>query len=182
MTEKQFLTLTALAELLRYPGEHLHSFACDKQNVRMLAQLCPEAAVFAQALGAMDIVTAQQAYVQVFDMDAGCSLHLAWHVYGDTPHLGRGLAALLELYSDAGFQPLPGETPDSLPLMLQFMAQAPAWARAVLCEKFAPVVHTVAENTVKHGSIYTPLLRAVARRMLVDATAPESALPKEEQA
>ena len=93
-----------------------------------------------------------------------------------------GMAALLELYSDAGFQPLPGETPDSLPLMLQFMAQAPAWARAVLCEKFAPVVHTVAENTVKHGSIYTPLLRAVARSMLVDATAPESALPKEEQA
>ena len=95
MTEEQCLALTALSALLRYPDEQLHNFVREDDTVHMLAELCPEAAVFAQALGATDIVTAQQAYVQAFDMDAGCSLHLAWHVYGDSPCLGRGLAALL---------------------------------------------------------------------------------------
>ncbi|MDD3684101.1 MAG: nitrate reductase molybdenum cofactor assembly chaperone [Desulfovibrio desulfuricans] len=182
MTEEQCLALTALSALLRYPDEQLHNFVREDDTVHMLAELCPEAAVFAQALGATDIVTAQQAYVQAFDMDAGCSLHLAWHVYGDSPCLGRGLAALLELYSDAGFQPLPGETPDSLPLMLQFMAQAPAWAREILSGKFAPVAEKVAKNTAKHDTIYTPLMRAVARCMVMGAASPENAISEEVQA
>lgn len=78
----------------------------------------------------------REEHVAIFDMDSKCSLSLAWHRYGDDPRLGRALAGLNELYRDAGFEPVQGLLPDYLPLVLEFFAAAPDWARVVLLDGF----------------------------------------------
>ncbi len=177
MTENRRLALSTLSVLLRYPDDRLLGFARSGDDRETMKLFCPEAAAFAECLARAGLPPLQEDYVRTFDLDAQCSLHMAWHIYGDSPCLGRALAALLELYGDAGFVPRSGQTPDYLPTMLDFLAQAPEWAAPILSETFAPVAAKVAENGERRESLYAPLLRAAASLMAEGV--PATATPQE---
>lgn len=107
-------------------------------------------------LSPLSLEELRQAYVELFDLTSGCSLYMAWHAYGDTPRQGRGLAALCDLYADAGYARLPGVLPDYLPLMLEFAAIAPEWATRTVCEGFLPHIRTLGERIAEREGIYAP--------------------------
>ena len=68
------------------------------------------------------VVELQQDYVEGFELSKRCSLHLTYHVLGDSRQRGLALLRLRQSYADAGWEPDPEELPDYLPMMLEFAA------------------------------------------------------------
>ena len=134
MNDSDRQLLLAVSGLLHYPDDDFfvqaRSFEelCDLLSV---VRACP-LREFIRSARSKGLSRLREEHVAIFDMDSKCSLSLAWHRYGDDPRLGRALAGLNELYRDAGFEPVQGLLPDYLPLVLEFFAAAPDWARVVL--------------------------------------------------
>lgn len=98
-------------------------------------------------------------YVETFDLRRRRSLHLTWYRHGDTRERGMALAALAEVYRDAGVRLVPGELPDFLPALLELAALDPAGA-AVLGEH-RPALDALTEELAKHHSPYAEATGAV---------------------
>lgn len=158
-------SLELVSLLLGYPDTErstiLRTLNCPQQRVRRIPRLDAVLATFAHQITPLKLVEWQALYVQSFDLDPASSLHLTWHVYGDSPRQGRALAAINEVYREAGFKPVPGELPDYLPMMLEFMAVAPAWATHCLGEKFGPIMARLAAHLGSQDNPYAPLLEHV---------------------
>lgn len=193
------------AHLLRYPDEELQALARkarqaaappdtaaltdlsdpdssgrpDNLDTPDLENAPPWAAAFLDHVSVTPLLDMQADFVRTFDLNPAASLYLTTHAYGDSPLQGRALAALTELYRDSGCTPVGGELPDCLPLVLEFLALAPSWAAACLCEKFAPVVRGISTHLTTEGSPWANLMQAVVQAMLecVPAAAPELAPP-----
>lgn len=149
------------AQLLRYPDEELTALAHEARREPAPAW----AAAFLDHAAATPLLDLQAAFVQTFDLNRAACLYLTTHVYGDSPLQGRALAALTELYRDSGCTPCGGELPDYLPLVLEFLAMAPAWAAACLCEKFAPAARNIAAHLAAENNPWAPVLHAAADAM-----------------
>ena len=79
-------------------------------------------------------------------MSKSTNLSIAWHRYGDTPHYGRALASLQELYKDAGYE-IDGRTlPDFFPVMLEVMGRSDDWVRDVLVDGFGKQINSVSSS------------------------------------
>lgn len=180
------------AHLLRYPDEELQALArharqaaapadtatqagssdpgiSDKpENLETLdlASAPAWAVAFLEHVSVTPLLDMQADFVRTFDLNPAASLYLTTHAYGDSPLQGRALAALTELYRDSGCTPVGGELPDCLPLMLEFLALAPSWAAACLCEKFAPVVRGISTHLATEDSPWANLMQAVVQTML----------------
>ena len=163
------------AQLLRYPDEELAALAREARREPAPAW----AVAFLDHAAATPLLDLQAAFVQTFDLNRAACLYLTTHAYGDSPLQGRALAALTELYRDSGCTPSGGELPDYLPLVLEFLAMAPAWAAACLCEKFAPAAQGIAAHLAAENSPWAPMLRAAADAMRECApdAAPDPAAP-----
>ena len=157
-------TFLWVAQLLRYPDEELTALAHETHEARR-EPVPAWAAAFLDHAAATPLLDLQAAFVQTFDLNRAACLYLTTHVYGDSPLQGRALAALTELYRDSGCTPSGGELPDYLPLVLEFLAMAPAWAAACLCEKFAPAAQNIAAQLAAENSPWAPRLRAAADAM-----------------
>ncbi len=164
MTGHERQILFCLSALLRYPDEDLLIFLRDLHRGRYQLEYAPHPDVraFITHTEATDISDLQVAYVRTFDLDAAANLHLTWHVYGDSPRQKRFLTSLIEVYRDAGFPPLPGELPDYLPIMLEFMAAGPECMAICLRDAFGPVIAGLAKHVAEKHSPYASLLHAAA--------------------
>lgn len=158
-------SLELISLLLGYPDAEkramLQTLGHPQQRIRRIPRLDAVLTTFSSQISPLSLVKWQGIYVQSFDLDPASSLHLTWHVYGDSPRQGRALAAINEIYREAGFSPVPGELPDYLPMMLEFMAVAPAWATHCLGEKFGPTMAQLAAHLDSQNSPYAPLLEHV---------------------
>lgn len=152
-----------LSNLLRYPDEDLK--LSGKEWGSAGHPHLPAAGSFTEYAVATPLLDMQADFVRCFDLNPSCSLYLTSHAYGDSPLQGRALAAFAELYRDAGYEPPKGEMPDYLPLVLEFMAVAPPWATACICEKFTPAVRGIGENLQQIQSPWAGLLCAAAHAM-----------------
>lgn len=177
LSPQQRQGLMLAAAFLRYP---------EKPMTALLADAGPDAlgeaerihkylAVFARHMASAPLEVWQAEHVRVFDLATDTTPHLGWHLYGDTPDLGRAYAALMELYRDAGFEPEPGELPDTLPMVLEFLAVAPDWAQDVLLEGFAPALQKLTSRLSPADccktSVYAPVLCAVNELLGLDSAA-----------
>lgn len=152
-----------LANLLRYPDEDLKLLG--KEWGRHGHQHLAEAGDFLDYAATTPLLDMQADFVRSFDLNPAGSLYLTSHTYGNSPLQGRALAAFTELYRDAGYEPPKEEMPDYLPLVLEFMAVAPSWATACLCEKFTPTVRDISDGLERAQSPWAGLLRAAAHAM-----------------
>lgn len=178
-TEKRH-NLRRISALLRYPDEDFAATArCVQGEAVEDPTVHPLLVSFAAAAGSMDLMDLQAEYVRTFDMDSKNALYPVWHLYGDSPRQGRALAALLEVYREAGFAPLAGELPDYLPLMLEFTAEAPEWAGVCVWENFGSVLSALAGRLEEAGNLYAPLL-SVASELLHTTDATAGSVPPEE--
>ena len=121
------ITLRVLSRLLIYPMPELIA-ALPDCRVRLAGE-----AVLAPATGrriddllarmaARDLLDLQEDYVALFDRTPSLSLHLFEHIHGDGRDRGQALADLMAVYRDAGLTVIAPETPDYLPLFLEYLS------------------------------------------------------------
>ena len=157
------------AHLLRYPDAEWQNLAQGTEYPELPQLQGSEPPLWASQLmqyaACTPLLDMQCDFVDTFDHSTGACLYLTTHAYGDSPLQGRALAALSELYRDAGYMFLGKEMPDYLPVMLEFLAVAPPWAAACLCEKFAPAAQKISQHVAARQSPWAGLFAAVAEAM-----------------
>lgn len=162
-----------LSWLLQYPEPGLL-----EQAAAAVAEADPvaEAAGAVQAAGAEDIRQflawagsqppgdLQTLYTSTFDFSGEHSLHLTYHLLGDRRDRGQALAELKLRYGEAGYLLEGSETPDYLPLMLEFAAEAAEPGQALLQEFQAPI-EALRRRLVQADNPYGLLLQALSRSL-----------------
>ena len=161
MNDSDRQLLLAVSGLLHYPEDDFfvqaRSFEelCDLLSV---VRACP-LREFIRSARSKGLSRLREEHVAIFDMDSKCSLSLAWHRYGDE-----------------GFEPVQGLLPDYLPLVLEFFAAAPDWARVVLLDGFGKeLIGIYAALEARHpDSSYVSLFRPI---VAVLGLVPDQRLP-----
>ncbi len=100
-------------------------------------------------------------YVELFDRGRSTSLHLFEHVHGDSRDRGPAMIDLLQTYEKADLLLAPGELPDYLPALLEFVSTQPsAEARSFLGE-IAHLLTLIFSALQKRGSPYASVIGAL---------------------
>jgi nitrate reductase delta subunit len=103
----------------------------------------------------------EERYVALFDRGRARSLHLFEHVHGESRDRGPAMVDLHAVYERAGFRLAPGELPDYLPALLEFLSCRPlAEARATLAD-CAHVLRPLGERLAGLGSRYAAVFDAL---------------------
>lgn len=103
----------------------------------------------------------QGIYVETFDFAKQRSLHLTYHLHGDSRQRGLALLRLKEAYAAAGLEGDAAELPDFLPLMLEFCALAPEPAGRELLDRHRPAIELIRDSLHRERSPFAELLDAV---------------------
>jgi len=148
--------------LLAYPDEAL---LAGLPELRTAAAELPRAERRAlqpvlEGLESTPLSELRRAYVETFDFDRRCGLHLTYHVHGDRRQRGLELVRLKRRYAEAGI-PLEGsELPDYLPVVLEFTSLRPDEGREVLTS-FRGVLELIRAALRDRGSLYAGVLDAL---------------------
>ena len=159
-------SLRVLARLLSYPDaalrEHLPGMrqALHSDNTVPAARMAELDALMAN-LERGDALENEAEYVQIFDRGRATSLHLFEHVHGDSKDRGPAMIDLAQTYEKAGLFLAPGEMPDYLPVVLEFVStQPPKEARAFLGE-MTHIFNAIFSALQQRQSTYASVLGAL---------------------
>ncbi|RFA28996.1 nitrate reductase molybdenum cofactor assembly chaperone [Alkalilimnicola ehrlichii] len=160
------LTFKVLSLLLRYPTAEIHEALPEMRSVLERERLLPEAAQhevrsFIEELMALDLIRAQERYVELFDRGRKLSLHIFEHTHGESRERGPAMVQLMTHYQDCGFELDARELPDYLPLVLEFLAERSVMEAREMLGEAIPVVTLVAARLRERDSRYAVLLEAL---------------------
>ncbi len=182
---KAALSLRVLARLLSYPDAELRSHlsgmraALHTERAITLGRLA-ELDVLMDTLSSADPLDTEAAYVQLFDRGRATSLHLFEHVHGDSRDRGPAMIDLAQTYDKAGLFLAPGELPDYLPVVLEFVStQPPREAREFLGEMahiFNALFGALQQRQSAYASVIGALLELAGERAQPVKLAPEDPL------
>ena len=179
------LCLRVLARLLSYPDAELRSHLSEMRDaLRHERAIAPgrlaELNLLMDALASGDPLDAEAAYVQLFDRGRATSLHLFEHVHGDSRDRGPAMIDLAQTYDKAGLHLAPGELPDYLPAVLEFVStQPPREARAFLGEMahiFNAILSALQQRRSAYASVIAALLELSGETAQPVTLAPEDPL------
>lgn len=103
-------------------------------------------------------------YVETFDFDRRCGLHLTYHTHGDRRQRGLELIRLKRRYAETGL-PFEGpELPDYLPALLEFAALRPEEGTELLASLRAPL-ELVRAALHERGSLYAGVLDSLCEAL-----------------
>ena len=174
-------TLRLLSALLGYPDAALRGGLYEMRE--LLHGECAlsdarraELDALIDALERADPLDAEADYVQLFDSGRATSLHLFEHVHGDSRDRGPAMIDLAQTYEKAGLVLAPGELPDYLPVVLEFVStQPPRQARAFLGEMahlFDALFSALQRRNSRYASVLGALLElAGEKEQAVDSVA-----------
>ena len=178
-------SLRVLARLLSYPDAELRSHlsamhdALHTERAITVGRLA-ELDVLMDTLASADPLDTEAAYVQLFDRGRATSLHLFEHVHGDSRDRGPAMIDLAQTYDKAGLYLAPGELPDYLPAVLEFVStQPPREARAFLSEMthiFNAIFSALQQRQSAYASVIGALLELAGEKAQAVKVAPEEAL------
>lgn len=160
------VSLRVLARLLSYPDAALRGDLSDMHEA-----LHADKTVMPGRLAELDALMAtlkngdslenEAEYVEMFDRGRATSLHLFEHVHGDSRDRGPAMIDLAQTYEKAGLYIGPGEMPDYLPVVLEFVStQPPKEARAFLGE-MAHIFNSIFSALQQRESAYASVLGAL---------------------
>jgi nitrate reductase molybdenum cofactor assembly chaperone NarJ/NarW len=184
-TASASLNLRVLARLLSYPDAELRNQLSEMRNAlhnecAITAGRLAEVDVLMDTLAGGDPIDTEAAYVQLFDRGRGTSLHLFEHVHGDSRDRGPAMIDLAQTYDKAGLFLLPGELPDYLPAVLEFVSTQPSReARAFLGEMthiFNVLFSALRERQSAYASVIGALLELAGEKAQSVKVAPEEPL------
>jgi nitrate reductase delta subunit len=179
------LSLRVLARLLAYPDAellgHLSEMRAVLHSERVLtSQRLAELEALMDSLASSDPLDAEAAYVQLFDRGRRTSLHLFEHVHGESRDRGPAMIDLAKTYDAAGLYLAPGELPDYLPVILEFVStQPPREARAFLGEMahlLNALFSALHERQSAYASVIGALLELAGEKAQPVKVAPEEPL------
>lgn len=160
------LSLRVLARLLSYPDAELREFLPAMRDV-----LHSEAAVTHSRLDELDalieslMVTealeTEANYVQLFDHGRATSLHLFEHVHGDSRDRGPAMIDLGQTYEKAGLYLEPGELPDYLPAVLEFVSTQPSFEARAFLGEMAHIFNAIFSALQQRQSLYASVIGAL---------------------
>lgn len=152
-----------LSVLLDYPRdelvEHIPALRAaldegglDREEAKVIAR-------FLDWLESNDLLEVQRQYVDTFDLKAEHSLHLTHHLFADDKNRGPALIDMAEYYRSWGLEPVEGELPDYLPLMLEFGSTLEADEARIFLSHVHKLLAVLAANLEQSGSPWAPLAR-----------------------
>ncbi len=159
-------TLRVLAALLAYPDQGMRSYLGEMRTIlrdehALSAARCREIDALIDSLDRAEPLEAEAGYVELFDRGRATSLHLFEHVHGDSRDRGPAMIDLAQTYEKAGLYLAPGELPDYLPAVLEFVSTQPvAEARAFLGE-MSHIFNALFNALQERGSPYASALGAL---------------------
>jgi len=159
-------TLRVLAALLSYPDAGVRGHLPEMLEILRRENALPagrraELEALIAKLRGDDPLDVEAEYVQLFDRGRGTSLHLFEHVHGDSRDRGPAMVDLVQTYEKAGLLLAPGELPDFLPAVLEFVStQPPREAKAFLGET-AHILNAIFGALVRRESVYASVLGAL---------------------
>lgn len=103
-------------------------------------------------------------YVETFDFDRRCALHLTYHTHGDRRQRGLELVRLKRRYAEAGSPVTSTELPDYLPVLLEFAALRPEAGTELLASLRTPL-ELVRAALHDRGSPYAGVLDALCEAL-----------------
>ena len=184
-TASASLSLRVLARLLSYPDAELRSHLSAMRDAlhaerAITSGRLAEVDVLMGTLAGGDPIDTEAAYVQLFDRGRATSLHLFEHVHGDSRDRGPAMIDLAQTYDKAGLFLAPGELPDYLPAVLEFVStQPPREARAFLGEMthiFNALFSALRERQSAYASVIGALVELAGEKAQSVKVAPEEPL------
>ncbi|MDR3629173.1 MAG: nitrate reductase molybdenum cofactor assembly chaperone [Desulfocapsaceae bacterium] len=165
MTESELRVCKLLAFLLEYPdaswrddlaelGGIVKAMTDDTQRDRLQEFLS-----YVQDKSSIEL---QEIYTRAFDLDPETSLHLSYHLMGNSEDRGKALAGLLWIYHRAGYDAAVGELPDYLPMILEFLTLSQELEGAEILWSCLGTVAVLAERLQKNNHPYAGLLALAA--------------------
>jgi nitrate reductase delta subunit len=178
-------TLRVLAALLSYPDAGMRGHLPEMREILrsesvLLDARRAELDALIESLARAEQLEVEADYVELFDRGRGTSLHLFEHVHGDSRDRGPAMIDLAQTYEKAGLYLAPGELPDYLPAVLEFVStQPPREATAFLSEMahiFTAIFSALRERASPYASVLGALLELAGEKAQAVALAAEPAL------
>jgi len=116
------------------------------------------------AIAARSLAELRRDYVETFDFDRRCGLHLTYHTHGDRRQRGLELIRLKRRYGEAGLPFEGSELPDYLPALLEFAALRPDEGTELLASFRAPL-ELIRATLHDRGSLYAGVLDALCEAL-----------------
>jgi len=165
MTKETRHLLKVISLLLQFPDEELLlslkelSEAVEEISDPKRREKCRK---FLHYLSKTSPIRLQEVYTATFDLSPPTCLNLSYHRWGDHKERGNALARFQEIYNRDGYEALPGELPDYLPLVLEFLAVGGKAHHFSLFGEYAEQVETICSRLQENGSPYADLLEIAA--------------------
>lgn len=159
-------TLRVLAALLSYPDGAMRGHLPEMREIlrgehALTATRRAELDAFIDALACADQLDVEADYVELFDRGRGTSLHLFEHVHGDSRERGPAMIDLAQTYEKAGLYLAPGELPDYLPAVLEFVSTQPPREAAAFLGEMAHIFTAIFSALRGRASPYASVLGAL---------------------
>lgn len=165
MTENDRVQCKLLAFLLEYPDSSWNTELADLNEVvetvidQQRRELLQSFLTYAKNTPLLKL---QETYTSAFDLNPTTSLHLTYHLLGDSEDRGKALAKILWVYHHEGYDAAIGELPDYLPMILEFLALCPEPEEATLLWSCLGTVAALAERLQKDKHPYAGLMELAA--------------------
>lgn len=166
-------TLRVLAALLSYPDAPMRSHLAEMRDISrkegaLSATRQAELDALIDTLASAELLETEANYVELFDRSRHTSLHLFEHVHGDSRDRGPAMIDLAQTYEKVGLYLAPGELPDYLPAVLEFVStQPPQEARAFLGEMahiFNALFSALQQRETPYASVLGALLELAGEK------------------
>jgi nitrate reductase molybdenum cofactor assembly chaperone NarJ/NarW len=160
------IVFRALSALLSYPSEEMRQALPEIADVvRNTPLVAPDQRRglldLIDEVGGLDLLTAEERYVDLFDRGRALSLHLFEHLHGESRDRGEAIVELKQIYERAGFELSARELPDYLPVVLEYLScRDLAEAREMLAD-CAHILTTIGRSLVARRSRYAAVLQAL---------------------
>lgn len=166
-------SLRVMAALLSYPDAGMLDNLPEMRDIlrregALSAARETELNALIDSLAGTALLESEANYVQLFDRGRATSLHLFEHVHGDSRERGPAMIDLAQTYEKAGLYLAPGELPDYLPAVLEFVStQPPREARAFLNEMthiFNAIFGALQQQASPYASVIGALLELAGEK------------------
>ncbi len=154
MKEEDRETLRILSLFLHYPEETPAGPTVTGLTAGPWKQVLED---FKKYQEARALLRLQEEYTLTFDLNPSICLNLACH-HPEPQGRGRLLMWLREEYEEGGYEVLPGQLPDYLPLVLEFLSVCDDSARRRICGEYSGVVGLLASRLEQGSSPYAGLM------------------------
>lgn len=166
-SENIMRTLKILGFLLTYPSEQFlgalgECYELLSEEKWLSKGSLEELERWTQELSQASSLDLQESYVSLFDRTPSLSLHLFEHVHGDSRERGQALVDLSSLYEKSGLIVGVEETPDYLPLFLEYLSFCPLQDVHENLGNIVNILTALEKRLQKRESSYALVFKALA--------------------